>query len=127
MVRFKARRVNGRMLRFSCSAISVMLFCISSAVAQPSLMESIHANAVIDKSGFRGAMLVRDLHQNSYIAAHSELIHERYIPASTFKMFSALVALETGVIASKDSVIEWDGVTRERAEDAAFSGCSWLW
>jgi beta-lactamase class D len=38
------------------------------------------------------------------------------IPASTFKIISALVALETGVIADAQTVIPWDSVTRDRPE-----------
>lgn len=37
----------------------------------------------------------------------------RYLPASTFKVYNALVALETGVVGDPDSVFVWDGVTRE--------------
>src|SRR5690606_19650780 len=45
-----------------------------------------------------------------------ELVDERFIPASTFKVFSSLVALETGVIESERSVITWDGIKRGRSE-----------
>jgi len=107
-----------RRCRFNLAAISVLILAMSTsaAIAEHRVIESRQANALIDASGFNGATLVYDLSENSYTAGHAELIHERYIPASTFKIFSALVALETGVIATADSVIEWDGITRERSE-----------
>ena len=37
---------------------------------------------------------------------------ERFVPASTFKLYNALVALETGVVADPDSAFAWDGVER---------------
>ena len=37
----------------------------------------------------------------------------RFLPASTFKVYNALVALETGVVADPDSAFAWDGVQRE--------------
>lgn len=38
------------------------------------------------------------------------------IPASTFKIFSSLVALQEGVVANADTVIPWDGIERSRTE-----------
>src|SRR5690606_21044420 len=35
-----------------------------------------------------------------------------FIPASTFKIFNSLVALEAGAVASEEEVLEWDGVER---------------
>ena len=37
----------------------------------------------------------------------------RYLPASTFKLYNALVAVETGVVGDVDSAFVWDGVVRE--------------
>ena len=37
----------------------------------------------------------------------------RYLAASTFKVYNALVALETGVVTDPDSVFVWDGTERE--------------
>lgn len=74
------------------------------------------AQAAIDASGFDGAMLIYDAAKNTYTGAYPELASQPFIPASTFKIFSTLVALETGVIEGKDSIIAWDGVTRSREE-----------
>lgn len=84
--------------------------------AQPTVRELSSARDAIDETGFAGAVLVYDLNENSYLSGHAERIDRRRIPASTFKIFNSLVALETGVIADRHAVIEWDGITRERSE-----------
>ena len=53
---------------------------------------------------------------DQYLAGDAALAQQRFIPASTFKIFSALVALETGVIADISTVMPWDGVVRGRTE-----------
>lgn len=40
----------------------------------------------------------------------------RLLPASTFKILSSLVALETGVAADDHAIIKWDGITRYPSE-----------
>lgn len=35
-----------------------------------------------------------------------------FLPASTFKVFNSLVALQTGAVADEHTIIEWDGVQR---------------
>ncbi len=39
-----------------------------------------------------------------------------YLPASTFKVVNALIALGTGRIFSDTVVLKWDGITRSRPE-----------
>ena len=84
--------------------------------AQMPARELSSARESIDATGFVGAVLVYDLNQNSYLAGHAERVDRRLIPASTFKVFNSLVALETGVIADQHAVIKWDGIARERKE-----------
>ena len=46
-------------------------------------------------------------------------IDSGYLPASTFKVFNSLVALQTGAVADEHTVIPWDGVARRPAWDTA--------
>lgn len=41
---------------------------------------------------------------------------KRYLPASTFKIFNSLVALETGVADSSTFLLRWDGVNRQNPD-----------
>ena len=40
----------------------------------------------------------------------------RFMPASTFKIVNALIALQTGRLATDSSIIPWDGIVRENSE-----------
>jgi len=86
------------------------------ALAADDVREDADARAIVDASGYAGTVIVRDLDNGGYVAGHAELADRQVIPASTFKIFNSLVALETGVVASPQAVIKWDGVVRERKE-----------
>ena len=59
-----------------------------------------------------GCFVLYDLKRDRYIRYNSQRCHKRFIPASTFKIFNSLVALETKAIADENTVIAWDGVNR---------------
>ena len=68
------------------------------------------------KRGVEGTFLLYDLQTGRSVGYRPDRWDSSYIPASTFKIFKALVALETGVIASPETVIPWDGVNRSIPE-----------
>jgi beta-lactamase class D len=59
----------------------------------------------------------------------------RFSPASTFKILNTLIALDAGVIASRDSTFQWDGVDRgltawnrsQSVESAYRVSCVWCY
>lgn len=88
----------------------------ATAFAQAPVQENDDARAALDATGFQGTTLIYDLRADTYIAGHRERVDDRQIPASTFKIFSSLAALETGVVPDLETIIPWDGVTRNRKE-----------
>ncbi len=82
----------------------------------PPVAELAALRPTLDTTGYLGSVLVYDLRRDRYQAVHAERVTRRLIPASTFKIFTALTALETGVVAGADAVIPWDSVVRERRE-----------
>lgn len=46
---------------------------------------------------------------------------QRFLPASTFKMVSSLIGLETGVITDEKMLIKWDGVKRNKDWDRSMN------
>ncbi|MDQ8181784.1 penicillin-binding transpeptidase domain-containing protein [Pelagicoccus sp. SDUM812005] len=74
------------------------------------------AQALLDESGYRGTLLIYDLAQDTYFASHPDIADERFIPASTFKILSTQVALQTGVVPHADTRLKWDGIERGRRE-----------
>ena len=92
------------------------LLCAPGASAQPAITTLDAISRHVAATGFSGTVLVHDLRADQYLAGDAALAQQRFIPASTFKIFSALVALETGVIADINAIMPWDGVVRGRTE-----------
>ena len=67
-------------------------------------------------AGVEGAFVLYDRNQETYLVYNPERVDTPYIPASTFKIFNSLVALETGVVQDESEIIPWDGVKREVPE-----------
>jgi beta-lactamase class D len=67
------------------------------------------------EAGVRGTLVVLDerTHPASRWAHDEARARARFIPASTFKIPHALIALETGVVRDEFQVIRWDGTRRE--------------
>lgn len=110
---------------------NVKAVCLSAALLCSSLMAAAglaqmpadnkfanlpYAQAAIDATGYNGTMLIYDLNDDQYYASDKDSVLLQHIPASTFKIMSSLVVLETGLVANADTVLPWDGVTRGRTE-----------
>lgn len=60
----------------------------------------------------KGSFLLFNSRENSYTAYDTARCRERFIPASTFKIFNSLVGLESGVIPNEHYVMKWDSTVR---------------
>ncbi|HEY5565109.1 MAG TPA: class D beta-lactamase [Rhodothermia bacterium] len=67
---------------------------------------------VFQEVGVEGVFLVHHLGSNEFRTNDRDRAETRFLPASTFKIFSALVALETGVIPDEETTFKWDSVER---------------
>ncbi len=64
--------------------------------------------------GTDGTFVMLELKKNRITVVNSERHTKGFLPASTFKIPNALIALETGVIKDADHpLFEWDGTQRE--------------
>jgi beta-lactamase class D len=77
---------------------------------RPDWAESFRAQSV------SGTMLVYDEGASRYAVFDRRRAETAFAPASTFKIFNALTALETGVVADEHAILRWDGVRRAREE-----------
>ena len=59
-----------------------------------------------------GCFVLYDLKNDKYQKYNTERCAQRFIPASTFKIFNSLAALECGVIKDEKEIIKWDGNKR---------------
>ena len=66
--------------------------------------------------GIEGSIMIYDLNHNRTYEHNPQRNATAFHPASTFKIFNSLVALETGVIPDDVAVLTWDGIHREIAE-----------
>jgi beta-lactamase class D len=65
-----------------------------------------------DEYGHEGCFVLYDLKNDSYLKYNPKRCGERFIPASTFKIFNSLVGLETGSVKDEFEVFKWDSVKR---------------
>lgn len=60
--------------------------------------------------GVEGSILIYDQNNNQFYQHNAPRNLTAFPPASTFKIFNSLVALETGVIRNETTVLTWDGI-----------------
>jgi len=59
-----------------------------------------------------GCFMLYDNSHHEFKVYNLDRTQQAFLPASTFKIFNALVGLQTGVISDTGMVIKWDSVTR---------------
>ena len=78
---------------------------------------SRHLAQNLQEAKSEGCFVLYDLKRDRYIRYNSKHCQKRFIPASTFKIFNSLVALETKAIADENTVISWNGVVNNEFPD----------
>ncbi|RPI14166.1 MAG: class D beta-lactamase [Ignavibacteriae bacterium] len=63
-----------------------------------------------------GSFLIYDMNKNEYSGYNLERTKIQFTPASTFKIFNSLTALETGAVPDENYIIKWDSVKRQIPE-----------
>jgi beta-lactamase class D len=61
----------------------------------------------------QGAFVLYDLHKDKYTFYNKDWYDKAFTPASTFKIFNSMVALETGAVKDENEVLKWDGQVRQ--------------
>ena len=52
------------------------------------------------------------MNKDEYLKYNPERCANRFIPASTFKIFNSLAALESGAVKDENEIMKWDSVKR---------------
>ena len=92
---------------------ATLLFLSIGANAMPICHEDARLSKVFNEMQLTGTMVVFDPGANSCLAHDLQRARNSYLPASTFKIFDALTALETGVIRDEHETSHWDGKQRD--------------
>ena len=73
--------------------------------------------AYLDLSGtfddYDGSFVLYDAGADQWQIYNRDMADLRVSPDSTYKIYDALLALESGIITPEDTLMEWDGATRE--------------
>ena len=64
------------------------------------------------KNDVTGTIVLKDVKNAESLVYNKERSETQFIPASTFKILNAMIALQTKSIATVDDTIKWDGVER---------------
>ncbi|MFI7688783.1 class D beta-lactamase [Nonomuraea sp. NPDC049655] len=81
----------------------------AAAEVRPGTTVRDDLRAVFDTAGVRGTFALLDVSSEKTTVVDRRRAETPMVPASSFKVPHALVALETGVVKSPDEVIPWDG------------------
>lgn len=103
-------------MRIRLSFFLLAVIFISSC-AQTRITDHPEWGKLYEQQGIKNAcFILRDNNHESIHYYNKERCIERFMPASTFKIFNSLVALETAIAPDDRLVIKWDSVPNSRAE-----------
>lgn len=92
--------------------VLMTLIIFSSTILCQNIEEITDLKKYFDEYGHDGCFVLYDLKKNSYLKYNPSRCSQRFIPASTFKIFNSLVGLETGIVKDEFEVFKWDSVKR---------------
>ncbi|MDO4175130.1 MAG: M56 family metallopeptidase, partial [Eubacteriales bacterium] len=105
----------GGILLLICMLLAMQLPVTAAVAADTQLYTpepSMHITAVDYHDIFgdnTGSVVIYNEQADQYMVYHLEQAQQRIAPCSTFKIFSALHALEQGIITPEQSMLPWDG------------------
>ncbi len=101
----------------SRALLFVILAVFISSCNETRIKDHDDWGAIFQKHGVKdGCIILKDNNHESVHYYNKARCIQRFTPASTFKIFNSLAALETAVAPDDEMVIKWDGVVRDRAE-----------
>ncbi|QQS36500.1 MAG: class D beta-lactamase [Ignavibacteriales bacterium] len=90
----------------------IILVCVISSFAQEVKNEFERFEKFFADYNVTGSFVMYDMNKEEYFYHNKKRCEKQFIPASTFKIFNSLAALETGVIKDEYEVFKWDGEKR---------------
>lgn len=81
-------------------------------VAGPVLSERSDWASLLADSSVTGTFVLWEPDSGHLQASDTSRARRAFLPASTFKVFNSLVALQTGAVSDEHEIIPWDGIHR---------------
>ncbi len=100
-------------MRFRLSTFIFVSICIVLTTCTPASSDHPAWEEHFTSRNVRGCITLYDTRSQKKHHYNADHCRQGYLPASTFKVMNALIALDTGVAESADFKIAWDGVRRE--------------
>ncbi|ABA20038.1 Penicillin-binding protein, transpeptidase [Trichormus variabilis ATCC 29413] len=85
----------------------------SQEIQTPAIPVSVNLGRSFNQLGIKGSILIYDRNNKKFYEHNTARNSQSFLPASTFKIFNSLVALETGVISNDVAILTWDGIQRQ--------------
>jgi len=81
----------------------------TAAAAATSSEERPDLAVYLDRAGVAGSFVLYDAGARRYVRYNPQRCSQRFRPGSTFEFLSALIALDSGIVADPDATWHWDG------------------
>ncbi|WP_084554929.1 class D beta-lactamase [[Phormidium ambiguum] IAM M-71] len=85
----------------------------NSISSNQNIAQQIDLRQSFQDLGVDGSIVIYDKNNDRFYEHNQSQNTTAFLPASTFKIFNSLVALETGVIKDDVAILTWDGIKRE--------------
>lgn len=92
--------------------IAILILLLNLNALPQTKFERKDFKKYFDQYGHTGCFVFYDLNKDEYIRYNPNRCSERFIPASTFKIFNSLAGLETGAVNDENEIMKWDGEKR---------------
>src|SRR6187551_3182456 len=98
------------------TSFALLLFVLVSSCALNNVKNDDELKKYFDEFHVDGSFALYDNSRGQHTIYNGKRDTTRFMPASTFKIVNALVALQTGRLTSDSSIIPWDGIVRKNQE-----------
>ena len=103
-------------MKYNKRLIACFIFTISIIVWNIQAQKPIYFknklpifSQTLDSLGLKGSIIIYDLHADIYYSNDSIYNAIKFLPASTFKILNAMLAIELGIVKDTNRIFKWHG------------------
>ena len=117
------------------NSMPLVLLLLALTLHFPSILDDRSIDQVFSKYELTGTIVVSSIESNQSVIHNKTRAATPYSPASTFKIFNSLIALEENLANNKDELFVWDGTPRSieswnqnhTLKSAFMASCVWCY